>query len=239
MPKYYANVCEDKDVEYSDYKNFKVEFGTTQWKHNGHVLDSKIGSGKYSDVFVGINTLNNELIAIKILKPVKEYKIKREVKVLQTLKGGINIINLIDVTKHPITNDPTLIMEYIDTGDLNKYELYKTFTDHDIRFYMYEVLKALDYSHSMGIMHRDIKPGNIMIDHSKKKLTLIDWGLAEFYHPQQEYNVKVASRFWKGPELLIGLQTYDYSLDIWSLGCVFAGMIFKIEKFFNGKDNHD
>jgi serine/threonine protein kinase len=57
-----------------------------------------------------------------------------------------------------------------------------------------------------GIMHRDVKPHNVMIDHSKRSLRLIDWGLAEFYHPGREYNVRVASRYYKGPELLVDLQ---------------------------------
>lgn len=58
----------------------------------------------------------------------------------------------------------------------------------------------------MGIMHRDVKPHNVMIDHENRKLRLIDWGLAEFYHPGQEYNVRVASRYFKGPELLADYQ---------------------------------
>src|SRR5699024_6416649 len=82
-------------------------------------------------------------------------------------------------------------------------------------------------------------PHNIMIDHQKRKLKLIDWGLAEFYHPRKEYNVRVASRYYKGPELLVDLQLYDYSLDMWSLGCVLAGMIFRREPFFLGQDNYD
>ena len=91
----------------------------------------------------------------------------------------------------------------------------------------------------MGIMHRDVKPQNIIINHEKKQLRLIDWGLAEFYIPEQDYNVRVASRYFKGPELLVDDIYYDYSLDIWSLGCMFAGMIFKKEPFFQGKDNYD
>lgn len=91
----------------------------------------------------------------------------------------------------------------------------------------------------MGIMHRDVKPHNLIINHKTKELRLIDWGLAEFYTPGQEYNVRVASRYFKGPELLVDNIYYDYSLDIWSLGCMMAGMIFKKEPFFQGHDNYD
>jgi len=73
----------------------------------------------------------------------------------------------------------------------------------------------------------------------KRQLRLIDWGLAEFYHPTTEYNVRVASRYFKGPELLVDFQKYDYSLDMWSLGCMFASMIFRKEPFFHGHDNND
>jgi casein kinase II subunit alpha len=97
---------------------------------------------------------------------VKKTKIRREIKILQTLKGGVNIINLIDVVRDPMTKTPALIMEYVDTGDVDFRTLYKGFTDFDIRYYMYEILKALDYCHSKGITHRDVKPHNIMIDHT-------------------------------------------------------------------------
>jgi casein kinase II subunit alpha len=88
-------------------------------------------------------------------------------------------------------------------------------------------------------MHRDVKPHNVMIDHEKRQLRLIDWGLAEFYHQGTEYNVRVASRYFKGPELLVDFQEYDYSLDMWSLGAMFASMIFRKEPFFHGQSNSD
>ena len=88
-------------------------------------------------------------------------------------------------------------------------------------------------------MHRDVKPLNIVINPQSKELRLIDWGLADFYKPQQEYNVRVASRYYKGPELLVDDKLYHYSLDVWSLGCTFASMIFKRDTFFKGSDNYD
>jgi casein kinase II subunit alpha len=180
---------------------------------------------------------NNSKCVIKILKPVKKKKIKREIKILQNMCGGTNIIQLLDVVRDPQSKTPSLIFEHVNNTDFKI--LYPTLSDFDIRYYIFELLKALDYCHSNGVMHRDVKPHNVMIDHEKRQLRLIDWGLAEFYHPGREYNVRVASRYFKGPELLVDLQEYDYSLDMWSLGCMFAGMIFRKEPFFHGHDNYD
>lgn len=104
---------------------------------------------------------------------------------------------------------------------------------------MLEIVKGLDYINSKGIMHRDIKPHNIVIDHDRKRLKLIDFGLAEYYVPHQEYNVRVASRYFKAPELLLENPLYDYSVDMWSLGCLFAGILFLKEPFFAGQDNYE
>lgn len=203
----------------------------------------KVGRGKYSEVFEGIKVAKpdggamEERIVIKILKPVKKKKIKREMKILQNLRGGPNVIQLLDVVRDPASKTPSLIFEYVNNTDFRT--LYPTLASYDVSFYIYEILRALDFCHSQGIMHRDVKPHNVMIYHEKRQLRLIDWGLAEFYHPGREYNVRVASRYYKGPELLVDLQLYDYSLDIWSLGCMLAGMVFRKEPFFHGHDNYD
>eukprot|EP01095_Lingulamoeba_sp_RSL-Kostka_P004435 TRINITY_DN1565_c0_g1_i1.p1 TRINITY_DN1565_c0_g1~~TRINITY_DN1565_c0_g1_i1.p1 ORF type:complete len:420 (-),score=100.34 TRINITY_DN1565_c0_g1_i1:1088-2347(-) len=231
--KVYADVNQHRPKEYWNYDSLVVNWGN----QNDYEIVKKVGRGKYSEVFEGVNIVNDEKCVVKILKPVKKKKIRREIKILQNLCGGTNIIQLLDVVRDPQSKTPSLIFEYVNNTDFKT--LYPTFTDYDVRYYIFELLKALDYCHSNGIMHRDVKPHNVMIDHSQKKLRLIDWGLAEFYHQDQEYNVRVASRYFKGPELLVDMQDYDYSLDLWSLGCMFAGMIFRKEPFFHGSNNQD
>uniref|UniRef100_M4F6U6 non-specific serine/threonine protein kinase n=1 Tax=Brassica campestris TaxID=3711 RepID=M4F6U6_BRACM len=211
----YTNVNVVRSKDYWDYESLNVQWG----EQDDYEVVRKVGRGKYSEVFDGFNVNTKEKSIIKILKPVKKKKIRREIKILQNLCGGPNIVKLFDVVRDQQHSKTTiLIFEYVNSTDFKV--LYPTLTDYDIRYYIYELLKALDYCHSQGIMHRDI-------------------GLAEFYHPGKEYNVRVASRYFKGPELLVDLQDYDYSLDMWSIGCMFAGMIFRKEPFFYGHDNQD
>lgn len=233
VPKYYANVCDERPKDYSEYENAHVDWG----KPDNYELIKKIGRGKYSEVFDGIDVTTNQRCVVKILKPVKKSKIKREIKILEILSAGPNIVQLYDVVKDPISKTPALVFEHVDNVDFRT--LFPTLSDFDVRFYIFETLRALNYSHSQGIMHRDIKPHNVMIDHNKRKLRVIDWGLAEFYKHGEEYNVRVASRYYKGPELLVDDKLYDYSLDIWSLGCTLGEMIFLRIPLFKGKNNYD
>lgn len=218
---------------YWDYDNVTINWG--QLTH--YEIVRKIGRGKYSEAFEGASLVNSQTCVIKVLKPVKKKKIKREIKILQNLAGGTNVVSLLDVVRDPVSKTPSLIFEYIHNTDFRI--LYPKLTDFDVRYYMFELLKAIDFCHSKGIMHRDVKPHNVMIDHANRKLRLIDWGLAEFYHPGTCYNVRVASRCFKGPELLVDMQMYDYSLDLWSFGAMFAAIIFKKDPFFHGASNND
>ncbi|KAH0538894.1 hypothetical protein FGG08_004550 [Glutinoglossum americanum] len=165
MARIYGNVNQQQPRSYWDYDSVNISWGVLE----NYEVVKKIGRGKHSEVFEGINITNYQKCVIKALKPAKK-KIKREIKVLQNLSGGPNIIALLDVVRD-------------------------------------------------------------------SQLRLIGWGLAEFYHEGTEYSVRVG--MLKAPELLVDFQEYDYSLDMWSLGAMFASMIFRKEPFFHGNCNSD
>lgn len=122
--------------EYWDYESLQVSWG----EQDHYEVVRKVGRGKYSEVFEGVNVTNNTKCIIKILKPVKKKKIKREIKILQNLCGGTNIIQLLDIVRDPQSKTPSLIFEYVNNTDFKT--LYPTLTDYDIRYYIHELLKV-------------------------------------------------------------------------------------------------
>jgi casein kinase II subunit alpha len=194
LARVYADVNANMPRSYWDYDSVNISWGVLE----NYEVVRKIGRGKYSEVFEGINVVNYQKCVIKVLKPVKKKKIKREIKILQNLSGGPNIVSLLDVVRDNQVSDgsdwigdwvlrpnryralqrdtnqskqsktPSLIFEYVNNTDFRS--LYPKFQDYDVRYYIFELLKALDYCHSKGIMHRDVKPHNVMIDHEKRKV---------------------------------------------------------------------
>ena len=229
----YADKLKSFPPSYYTYEDMQVAWNSPE----RYAVSRRLGRGKYSDVFEGVDMHKGKKVVIKVLKPVRKKKIKREIKILQNLSHGPNIIQLLDTVKDPEGRTMSFIFEHVNNADFRT--LFLEFSDIQIRHYIFEILRALDYSHSMGIMHRDVKPQNIMLDLNTNTLRLIDWGLAEFYHPGTEYNIRVASRYFKAPELLVNQGNYDYRLDMWSLGCILAGILFRKDTFFRGKDNID
>nr|VDD29209.1 unnamed protein product [Brassica oleracea] len=214
--------CHSQGIMHKDVKPHNVmidhELGKLRLIDLGEQDDyevvRKVERGKYSEVFEGINMNSNEQCVFKILKPVKKKK---------NLYGGPNIVKLLDVVRDQHSKTPSLIFEYVNSIDFKV--MYPTLTDYDIRYYIYELLKALDYCHSQGIMHRDVKPHNVMIDHELGKLRLIDWGVSLSFIILEKSITSVWPQGTLRDPDFVDLQNYDYSLDMWSLGCMFAGMV--------------
>lgn len=118
-----------------------VGLGSKLSGDRGCLIDTfSIGRGKYSEVFEGINIANYQKCVIKVLKPVKKKKIKREIKILQNLSGGPNVVALLDVVRDSQSKTPSLIFEYVNNTDFRS--LYPKFVDYDVRYYIYELLKV-------------------------------------------------------------------------------------------------
>lgn len=212
---------------------------------------------------------NKNLVVLKCLKPIHIKKVKREILILHRAKNLRNVIKLhsivlgsTSITTHNLSKNETKIHKssslfssshhnnmmtslILEHGGRNcqylcRYPYQKQLSDYEIRYYMYHLLIAINGLHSIGIIHRDIKPRNILISrhqqqhqyHTTKSLLssliLIDLGLADFYIPNQLYNVKVASRHYKCPQLLCNYQLYDYSIDMWSYGCILGSLLLLI-----------
>ena len=147
-------------------------------------------------VFEGVDMVNNEQCIIKVLKPVAPKKVNREIKILRNLTGGPNVVALLDVVRDPSARYHSLIMECVENVEWKS--LYARLVEADIKHYTFQLLKvsvsvcwgvasgglvagddltdtylqALDFVHSHGIMHRDVKPGNVMIDPEQRKVML-------------------------------------------------------------------
>ena len=123
---------------------------------------------------------------MKLFKEDSRERIAREIEFLQLLKSGTNMIQMVDVVqgeevrcscishrteiKYGKGADIGIVLEYVDNTDFRT--LYPRFTDFDIRYYTREILKGLEFAHGKCIMHRDIRPQNVVIDHHQRKVTL-------------------------------------------------------------------
>ena len=127
-------MTKERPPEYSNSDLLKIKWNSL----DDYRVIQKVGRGKYSEVFEGVNTLNRQKVCIKILKPVRHSKILREVKILQNLYSGPNIIQLLDVARDEASKTPCLVFEYIN--NMHYRTLFSRFDDKDVRYYMYQLI---------------------------------------------------------------------------------------------------
>lgn len=192
---------------------------------------SKLGSGAYGVVYEALDNQSGTVVAVKKMgypgsQDDPEDGISsttlREIAILKNLDQE-NIVCLLDTFYEG--NVIYLVFEYLQF-DLKKYIDYlrrkDVLEDLEVRPIMYQLLCAIEYLHCNKIIHRDIKPQNILLDRDGS-VKLADFGLARQYNvPATAMTHEVVTLWYRAPEVLLGCKRYTTSLDIWSLGCIFA-----------------
>ncbi|KAH8652387.1 kinase-like domain-containing protein [Xylariales sp. PMI_506] len=186
--------------------------------------ESVVGSGTYGKVFKGVQIYTGRLVALKKIRMEGErdgfpVTAVREIKLLQSLRHK-NIVALQEVMVEK--NDCFMVFEYLShdlTGLLNhpSFKLDPAQKKHLAK----QLFEGLDYLHTRGVLHRDIKAANILVS-SDGILKFADFGLARFYakHHRNDYTNRVITIWYRSPELLLGETQYTAAVDVWSAACV-------------------
>lgn len=189
----------------------------------------KVGEGTYGVVYKARERATGELVALKKVKLEAEDEgvpstSIREISLLRELPHP-NIVNLKDVVHQD--QKLCLVFEFLDK-DLKMYmdAVGKKKMHHMlIRSYMLQLLQGIHHCHQHRVLHRDLKPQNLLID-SKGVLKIADFGLARaFGIPIRTYTHEVVTLWYRAPEILLGGRQYATAVDMWSIGCIFAEMV--------------
>lgn len=189
---------------------------------------SIVGRGTYGTVYKAQNVQNKEIIAVKKIQlstgdegiPATAI---REIALLKELDHR-NIIKLYDVLHSE--QCLTMIFEYCD-WDLYRYMASRSIplSKEEIISFVYQMLLALEYIHKKHIIHRDVKPQNMLVN-KKNELKLADFGLARStFIPVRSLSTEVITLWYRPPEILLNIHDYGFAVDIWSAGCVLVEMI--------------
>ncbi|KAK8522398.1 hypothetical protein V6N13_115367 [Hibiscus sabdariffa] len=188
----------------------------------------KIGQGTYSSVYKARDLESNKLVALKKVRfvnmdPESVCFMAREIIILRRLDHP-NVMKLEGLITSRASGSLYLIFEYMEhdlAGLLAAPEV--KFTESQIKCYMQQLLRGLEHCHNHGVLHRDIKGSNLLID-CNGNLKIGDFGLATFFHPNQKQPLtsRVVTLWYRPPELLLGSTTYGVAVDLWSSGCILA-----------------
>lgn len=186
----------------------------------------KLGEGTYATVYKGKSRLTNNLVALKEIRLEHDEGAPctaiREVSLLKDLKHN-NIVTLHDIVH--TEKSLTLVFEYLEK-DLKQYmEDHGNFmTINNIKIFLFQLLRGLSYCHKRQILHRDLKPQNLLIN-ERGELKLADFGLARAKSvPIKTFSNEVVTLWYRPPDVLLGETNYNTSIDMWGVGCIFYEM---------------
>eukprot|EP00603_Paraphysomonas_imperforata_P004496 CAMPEP_0114426414 /NCGR_PEP_ID=MMETSP0103-20121206/7787_1 /TAXON_ID=37642 ORGANISM="Paraphysomonas imperforata, Strain PA2" /NCGR_SAMPLE_ID=MMETSP0103 /ASSEMBLY_ACC=CAM_ASM_000201 /LENGTH=701 /DNA_ID=CAMNT_0001595377 /DNA_START=98 /DNA_END=2203 /DNA_ORIENTATION=+ len=209
---------------------------------NKYEVLTVVGEGAYGVVLKCRNKESEEICAIKKFKESDDDEILRktalrEVKLLRLLRHS-NIVSLTEAFRRK--GKLYLVFEYVERNLLEVLEEQPQGLDPaTVRFYIFQLCQAIDWCHSHDVVHRDIKPENLLIDVYSRQLKLCDFGFARILaNTKEELTDYVATRWYRAPELLLGSACYDFSVDMWAIGCI-MGEITDGQPLFPGESEVD
>ncbi|MQL87420.1 hypothetical protein Taro_019935 [Colocasia esculenta] len=191
----------------------------------------KIGQGTYSSVFQAREIETGKIVALKKVRfdnyePESVRFMAREIQILRRLEHP-NIVKLEGLITSRLSCSIYLVFEYMehDLAGLSSCPDIQ-FTESQVKCYLHQLLSGLQHCHSRGIMHRDIKGANLLVN-NEGILKIADFGLANFSNPGRKHPLtsRVVTLWYRPPELLLGSTDYGASVDLWSVGCVFAELL--------------
>ncbi|KAG8366930.1 hypothetical protein BUALT_Bualt16G0019200 [Buddleja alternifolia] len=181
----------------------------------------KIGQGTYSDVYRARDVETGKMVAVKKVRfdnfqPESVKFMAREILILRKLDHP-NIMKLEGIITSRLSCSIYLVFEYME------HDLAGLLSCPDIKFTDSQLLCGIKHCHSRGILHRDIKTSNILVN-NEGILKIADFGLANFSRPKNKPSLtsRVVTLWYRPPELLLGSTNYGEAVDLWSVGCVFA-----------------
>jgi glycogen synthase kinase 3 beta len=201
-----------------------------------------IGKGAFGKVFVA-RSPDGELVAVKKVLQDPRYQ-NRELDILRLLHHP-NCVSLKHAFKsrgqHPSDVYLNLVMDYLP---ITLHQFVLTFRQDRmyppilfIKLFIFQLFAGLQYIHTLGISHRDLKPPNLVVDPETGELKICDFGSAKILKPGDTSVSYIASRFYRAPELIYDCTSYTDAIDIWAAGCVFAEAIMAGTPLFPGNDS--
>ncbi|XP_014249305.1 cyclin-dependent kinase 7 [Cimex lectularius] len=203
-----------------------------------------LGEGQFATVYKARDVETDMIVAVKKIKVGSQAEARdginrtalREIKLLQEIRH-INIIGLLDIFGHK--SNVSLVFDFMDTDlEVIIKDTSIVLTPAHIKAYTLMTLLGLEYLHNNWILHRDLKPNNLLIN-GDGVLKIGDFGLAKFYgSPNRIYTHQVVTRWYRSPELLFGARMYSTGVDMWAVGCIFAELLLRVP-FLPGESDLD